>query len=215
MIESEQELIHRAVDNELDSDEVPVYEALLAGNEEARIFDQKLRALLEKLTKEPAAEAPFDIADAVKKQLPGSGSANVVQKSRTPLFALAASILVAVGLIGFNLDPVQDQDVVGTLAPQKKQLAELVYMKNEYELAIKANSPFVLKVEGDVRALKMHSSLGVAIDATDNGFVLTSDGSAALLVPIVRQNPDEVLTASLELEGETLAGDVLLLPDPE
>lgn len=232
------ELINKAIDDQLESGEEATLATLLSRDSEARTLYEQLSAMTSLIEAQPPETAPRDISEAVRARLISPGSEIVAigaalnrksTKNRRTIrafVALAASMMIAVGIV--TISPITDDDaaLVGTLArptaaDQAPVLNELIYLVNNgrwaIEIDIKRSVPFELTLRSEDQ-MGSHNPIFSNIDTEDlqitqlaSGVKLSGQGPVNTTLFITDDNFPSIrpeLTGSLSLGNRTLNGRI-------
>ncbi len=134
--EKEVGLIHRALDQELEADEEQEFETLLAQKSDAQSLYQGLSQVIGQVNRLPEEDAPYDIAARVTQALadkspPVAHLQPSSSSSHRSMWAIAASLVIAIGILSLNVKTTSETELVGTLVSPGVTLDELVYLAED------------------------------------------------------------------------------------
>ncbi len=189
--EKDVHLVHRALDQELLEHEKPHFEKLVAQESDAQNLYQELSQVIDQVNHLPKEDAPYDIAARVAEVLEEElAQAGLVQSSSSSgykgLWAIAASLVVAIGLLSLNIDTSSDAELVGTLVAPEPQLNQLVYLAKDPDWALGLR----IVQDSDFQLLLKDVAAGWDLDpGVKNGITLVRDGDQ---IEITGHGPTEL-----------------------
>ena len=201
LTEKEQELIHRAIDGELSAPDNERFEQLKGESEEAgRLYDDLCR-LFDLLEACPDTEPSKDFSATVRDAIERSRLRKF--RNKPFLWAMAASVLMAVGIVNLNqnsgLDNGNNSVLVGTMAGNDLNLSPLVHMEydSQWTLAISIPDGFRLDVQGvHTDPTRKNITRGdLEIRNSMQGVTIRSDGPVQTRIPVVAIKPLKTVTS--------------------
>jgi hypothetical protein len=215
------DLINRAVDLELTEEERPLFEKLIAEKTEAQELYAELSEATNLIEQLPLEDPPWDIAGAVEAELQSRGTTSQMPGTRRVVWAMAAGLVIAVGILSLDIDTGTERDLVGTIALPDNQLSPLVYLEQGQGWAIAINidgaSDFQLLLEGMEAnwQLKASDHKGLEIARAGPQIEIKGHGPMSIRLPLVQNKNMEQLSSpqligELVFEGRVYRGDLAL-----
>lgn len=219
-------LFNRAIDGELSPAEQRELDALLAADSAAREDYEQFVALCATLDDNKSPVLPNNFTERVMSQLPQNDAQSLTSVVElharkkaadkrglsAPAWGLAASLLVAVAVVGLWDAPTspQDSELVGTLAaPAALPWRWLALGPGGLQIDIPESGEFTLQLNADGLIV---GDTPLQVESTDSGTVIRGSAPLEDLVPLRIARRTEELEVKLQINGRAYSGQLQQSP---
>ncbi len=203
--ENTQELLNRAIDRELSASDRQKFEQLTGEDAGLRRQYDDLTRMVGLLETCPDLDVPVDFSSSVRDKL--ARPARNTWGNKRFVWAMAASVLLAAGIVSLNLDSGKKSDLVGTMAENNSLLSKFIHLERgaDWVLVIDVPGEFRLEVQGIRVATTGIADTGgnVRIRNLPDRVVIQGSGSVDVRIPLI--------PGSKEMAGSDWTGPVVTL----
>ena len=213
------ELINRALDEKLDSQEQALLVDLLATNSEAQALHQDLTRIALLLQNAPKSALPWDIATKINTHLSRPVVLPGPSKQAKIAWAMAASLFIAAGMLYFGGNTGDEEDIVGSLVDVSNGISPYIRLEKEAEqdwsiiIDIRTTSEFRLVLDRKFPGWHLNSIniKGLVVAISDSHIEISGLGPLTTTLPLIgdqsiRGDSKPAINGVLAFDGKIFKG---------